>query len=97
MTLSEEFKKTALEMINDFLQQTKQNSYQLIVQDKGFLSNNPQDFNFGYGLGYLEGVISTNFLVQNDRQMELEENLELRTLIAKIAPEYKELIFKGGI
>lgn len=97
MVLSEEFKEFALTMIKDFLRETKQNSYQLMVQDKGMLSDHPQDFNFGYGLGYLEGVIATNFLIQNNTQMELKENLELRALIGNIVPEYKELIFKGGI
>ncbi len=97
MTFSVDFKKEISQMIADFLQETKNNSYKLITQETGLLSEHPQDFNFGHGLGYLEGIISTNFLSQYGREMTLKENMEMRDEIAKIAIKYKELIFKGGI
>jgi len=96
MVLSKEFIESTQEMIDGFIEDIRRNSYQLITQDIGLLSDHPQDFNFGHGLGFLTGSISMNFTFTFDRQMNLEEHLEIQTLIAKIAPEYKKLIFKGG-
>lgn len=93
MTLPEDFKSLAQKRINQFLEQFTASSNELIYREHGILSSNPEDFNLGNALGFLEGTISTEFLDMYERQMTAEENNEIRRMIAKITPKIKQLIF----
>ena len=96
MALSEEFKNIAQEGISEFLEDFRARSNELMYAESGILSEHPQDYNFGHTLGYLEGVISTQFTSMHQKSMTHEENFELRRMLAVIAPEIKQLIFDAG-
>jgi len=93
MSLSEEFRNIAQEGIIEFLEDFRTRSNELMYTSKGLLSEHPQDFNFGHTMGYLEGVLSTQFTSMYQRSMTFEENLEIRKMLSKIASEIRQLIF----
>lgn len=93
MVLPEDFKSLAQEGIDQFMEQFTASSNELIYREHGILSSNPEDFNLGNALGFLEGTISTEYLNMYERQMTKEENVEIRRMIGKIAPKIKQLIF----
>ena len=93
MVLSEEFKNIAKDGIDQFLENFRASSNDLMYTKEGTLTNYPQDFNFGYAIGYLEGTLSTQFSNMYQRSMSSEENFELRRMLAVIIPEIKQLIF----
>ena len=93
MVLSEEFKNIAKDGIDQYLEEFRVSSNELMYAKEGTLSNHPQDFNFGYAVGYLEGILSTQFTSMYKKSMTLEENLELRRMLAMAVIEIKQLIF----
>ena len=93
MILTKTFINSSQNVIKLFLKDEKLNYHQLITKKQDHLSIRPRDFNFGYHLGFIEGVLSTQFNFENNRKMNPQENLELRKLITKKLPVYKKLIF----
>lgn len=93
MSLPEEFANRAEQFIDLFVKQFTATSHEIKNPSPDKVSEHPEDFDLGYSLGFLEGVISDMFATQYGRWVKQEENEEIRKMISKVTPKMKQLIF----
>ena len=96
VALSDEFKTMVNDVLLAYVEDFKLHANEMVHTEKGLLSDDPQDFNTGHAVGFLEGMISTRFNLTHARSMNWEENKELRQMLVDPALEIKKIIFNAG-
>ncbi len=94
MVFTDEFKKDIQDQMSQCLDDAEKNHHELERANRSILTDHLSDFNLGYGLGFVEGVLTRKFTKQYNRLMTPMEDEELKILMYKFALQLKPLIFK---
>ncbi len=97
MVFSDEFKKIIQEQTYQFLDDTESLYHMIEDADRNLLTDHLPDFNTGYGLGYVEGILETRFVINNNRVMNPKEKMELKILMYKFGLQLKIMITKKTV
>jgi len=91
MCFDDDFKKDIQDQISQVLQNTKE-TYVLQSADSSLITNHLQDFNLGYGMGFVEASLIMRFAQRYKRHMKAREKAELKILMYKFCFELKKTI-----
>jgi len=92
MIFTDDFKKIIQDQIYQFLNDTNSLYHMIENPDSSLLTEHLPDYNIGYGIGYVEGILITRFVTNYSRLMNPKETMELKILMYKFGLQLKMMI-----